>query len=146
MSDTIFFRCTSFVYGGCLGNDNNFLTAEECEDRCGRWMRQRPDDLTATADEEQVQPTTTATVEQRPVLISHPGHHPVEQQREVAPTLVQDMVSPSCRFAGSSYALGSMLRPKDAHLFSSSAVLPDYGVRCQCLEPPFLTCRLQLWN
>ncbi|XP_005182678.1 kunitz-like toxin PcKuz3 [Musca domestica] len=27
-------ECISFVYGGCHGNDNNFATKEECEEKC----------------------------------------------------------------------------------------------------------------
>uniref|UniRef100_A0A914Y8A7 BPTI/Kunitz inhibitor domain-containing protein n=1 Tax=Panagrolaimus superbus TaxID=310955 RepID=A0A914Y8A7_9BILA len=27
--------CESFTFGGCLGNNNNFRTIEECEARCG---------------------------------------------------------------------------------------------------------------
>ncbi|KAH8283631.1 hypothetical protein KR018_010047 [Drosophila ironensis] len=27
-------ECVSFVYGGCGGNDNRFLTQEECEQKC----------------------------------------------------------------------------------------------------------------
>lgn len=27
--------CVSFGYGGCRGNRNNFLTAEECSNTCG---------------------------------------------------------------------------------------------------------------
>lgn len=26
--------CEVFVYGGCLGNENNFLTMSDCSDRC----------------------------------------------------------------------------------------------------------------
>jgi tissue factor pathway inhibitor len=26
--------CTKFVYGGCMGNRNNFETLEECETKC----------------------------------------------------------------------------------------------------------------
>lgn len=26
--------CVPFVYGGCRGNRNNFLTAEECNEAC----------------------------------------------------------------------------------------------------------------
>ena len=26
--------CEYFIYGGCLGNDNNFDTLEECESTC----------------------------------------------------------------------------------------------------------------
>ncbi|XP_035666455.1 papilin-like [Branchiostoma floridae] len=29
-------QCENFIYGGCGGNDNNFETAEECENTCGR--------------------------------------------------------------------------------------------------------------
>uniref|UniRef100_A0A3P9KSI1 BPTI/Kunitz inhibitor domain-containing protein n=1 Tax=Oryzias latipes TaxID=8090 RepID=A0A3P9KSI1_ORYLA len=27
-------RCEIFIYGGCLGNQNNFLTEKECLQRC----------------------------------------------------------------------------------------------------------------
>lgn len=27
-------KCTGFGYGGCMGNNNNFATKEECEQRC----------------------------------------------------------------------------------------------------------------
>ena len=27
-------KCESFAYGGCLGNENNFETKEECEGNC----------------------------------------------------------------------------------------------------------------
>jgi hypothetical protein len=26
--------CVPFIYGGCRGNRNNFLTAQECNDAC----------------------------------------------------------------------------------------------------------------
>ncbi|XP_052766161.1 PI-actitoxin-Aeq3b-like [Mya arenaria] len=26
--------CQKFVYGGCQGNSNNFMTQEDCEQRC----------------------------------------------------------------------------------------------------------------
>ncbi|RVE46514.1 hypothetical protein evm_008805 [Chilo suppressalis] len=29
-------KCEFFVYGGCQGNDNRFITAEECEKVCQR--------------------------------------------------------------------------------------------------------------
>ncbi len=28
-------QCERFLYGGCQGNDNNFLTLEQCKDSCG---------------------------------------------------------------------------------------------------------------
>ncbi|XP_035683938.1 mucin-5B-like isoform X1 [Branchiostoma floridae] len=28
-------QCEQFIYGGCLGNDNNFVTAQECQNTCG---------------------------------------------------------------------------------------------------------------
>ena len=27
-------QCIKFYYGGCLGNDNNFKTMQECEAKC----------------------------------------------------------------------------------------------------------------
>lgn len=27
-------ECVQFVYGGCGGNDNRFMTKEECEQKC----------------------------------------------------------------------------------------------------------------
>ncbi|XP_073822530.1 PI-actitoxin-Axm2a-like [Musca autumnalis] len=27
-------ECVSFFYGGCHGNENNFATKEECEEKC----------------------------------------------------------------------------------------------------------------
>ncbi|XP_078346264.1 PI-actitoxin-Aeq3b-like [Oculina patagonica] len=29
-------ECEQFIYGGCMGNENNFETKEECEERCKR--------------------------------------------------------------------------------------------------------------
>lgn len=29
-------RCERFVYGGCRGNANNFVTFEECQDECDK--------------------------------------------------------------------------------------------------------------
>ena len=28
--------CEEFSYGGCSGNDNNFMTKSECLSKCGR--------------------------------------------------------------------------------------------------------------
>lgn len=28
-------RCMEFIYGGCEGNENNFLTEDDCESKCG---------------------------------------------------------------------------------------------------------------
>ncbi|KAG8181903.1 hypothetical protein JTE90_026061 [Oedothorax gibbosus] len=33
-------KCFEFIYSGCNGNENNFLTAEECMQRCGRTATQ----------------------------------------------------------------------------------------------------------
>ncbi|EDV31218.1 uncharacterized protein Dana_GF14655 [Drosophila ananassae] len=27
-------ECVKFIYGGCMGNDNRFLTREDCEAQC----------------------------------------------------------------------------------------------------------------
>ena len=27
-------QCEDFIYGGCRGNENNFMTVDECEDKC----------------------------------------------------------------------------------------------------------------
>ncbi|XP_023953268.2 inducible serine protease inhibitor 2-like [Bicyclus anynana] len=27
-------QCSQFVYGGCLGNENNFISKELCQERC----------------------------------------------------------------------------------------------------------------
>ncbi|KAH8350570.1 hypothetical protein KR067_009542, partial [Drosophila pandora] len=27
-------NCIQFIYGGCRGNDNNFVTRQECEEKC----------------------------------------------------------------------------------------------------------------
>ena len=35
--------CTSFVYGGCKGNENQFETAEECESTCSQFMTAKSD-------------------------------------------------------------------------------------------------------
>lgn len=32
--DTSLDRCVSFIYGGCRGNQNNFLTVNECMQTC----------------------------------------------------------------------------------------------------------------
>lgn len=29
-------QCTYFIYGGCQGNQNNFLSQDECERTCSR--------------------------------------------------------------------------------------------------------------
>ena len=28
-------KCESFNYGGCFGNENNFISSAECESKCG---------------------------------------------------------------------------------------------------------------
>lgn len=28
-------RCEKFIYGGCSGNENNFESKRECENKCG---------------------------------------------------------------------------------------------------------------
>ena len=28
-------QCKKFIYGGCGRNDNNFITKEDCEKKCG---------------------------------------------------------------------------------------------------------------
>merc|ERR1712150_286026 len=35
-------KCESFTYGGCQGNENNFLTLQECEVACGNDVCQLP--------------------------------------------------------------------------------------------------------
>ena len=30
--------CQKFVYGGCGGNENNFETIEDCQQRCGKCL------------------------------------------------------------------------------------------------------------
>nr|AMP44642.1 conotoxin [Conus betulinus] len=33
--DVTSYNCKTFIYGGCLGNGNNFHTYDECFDKCG---------------------------------------------------------------------------------------------------------------
>nr|P0DN12.1 RecName: Full=U-actitoxin-Avd3k; Short=U-AITX-Avd3k; AltName: Full=AsKC8; Flags: Precursor [Anemonia viridis] len=35
-------RCEKFIYGGCRGNANNFITKKECEKVCGVRSRDSP--------------------------------------------------------------------------------------------------------
>ncbi|XP_067122223.1 papilin-like [Centruroides vittatus] len=35
-------RCRKFIYGGCGGNDNNFVFFEECEKQCGETQESQP--------------------------------------------------------------------------------------------------------
>lgn len=32
-------NCKEFIYGGCLGNENNFEELSDCEDKCGNTVR-----------------------------------------------------------------------------------------------------------
>lgn len=32
-------NCKEFIYGGCLGNENNFEELSDCEDKCGNVVR-----------------------------------------------------------------------------------------------------------
>lgn len=36
-------ECESFIFGGCLGNENNFETVEECEAACATPTLDGPD-------------------------------------------------------------------------------------------------------
>ena len=35
--------CKKFLYGGCSGNTNNFMTEVECMDRCGKPLGREED-------------------------------------------------------------------------------------------------------
>ena len=30
-------KCLQFVYSGCMGNANNFMSSDECNDKCISW-------------------------------------------------------------------------------------------------------------
>jgi hypothetical protein len=38
-------KCEQFIYGGCLGNDNNFLTEKECFTTCGTTVQPIEEDV-----------------------------------------------------------------------------------------------------
>ncbi|EDO49205.1 predicted protein, partial [Nematostella vectensis] len=35
-------QCQQLAYNGCLGNLNNFDTAEECQNTCGKYPSNQP--------------------------------------------------------------------------------------------------------
>ncbi|KAL1472505.1 hypothetical protein MTO96_039275, partial [Rhipicephalus appendiculatus] len=38
--DNVTKTCEKFIYGGCRGNGNNFVTLEECKDTCSAYLDQ----------------------------------------------------------------------------------------------------------
>jgi spondin-1 len=67
--------CESFVFGGCRGNQNNFLTVEQCMSTCGSVRaRTRPQQLSGEAPrvQTQQQPQRSRQVLQRQVTTLPP--------------------------------------------------------------------------
>lgn len=54
-------QCTSFIYGGCNANGNNFLTLSECEDICILDSQESSPVTNNANDQSTPAPTTTTT-------------------------------------------------------------------------------------
>nr|CAH8840399.1 unnamed protein product [Trichobilharzia regenti] len=67
--------CEQFIYGGCLGNENNFKTKEECDAKCATTLGRSLNGITKaeTTTEGTTTSTTTSTTNTKTEAPESPG-------------------------------------------------------------------------
>ncbi len=121
-------RCLRFVYGGCRGNANNFASERDCLARCEAHLQQ----VQQQVQRQEVQRQQEVQQHREQQEVQQEVQQQVQAQRRRPRSDVPTPSSSRCEFGGRAYHLGQALR-----------LAGDNCTRCECDQPPSLTCTLK---